>query len=98
MRDGAIGCKKQCDEGEQTVCKACGCPAAGNEQITFTVEGIHDPQGVEIVEKALLRLPGVFHTHVHAHDGKAIVDYNPGRTSVEDMAKALSVAGFVMQR
>lgn len=78
------------------MCQTCGCPAEGNEQIKIHVEGIGSLAAVEQIERALLRLPGVLHVHIHAHDGLAIVDYNPGRTAVADMEKALAVAGYAM--
>jgi copper chaperone len=78
------------------MCQACGCPAEGNEQIKIRVDGIKEAGCVGKIEKALMRLPGVYHVHIHAHDGVTTVDYNPGRTSVEDMGKALDVAGFKM--
>lgn len=76
------------------MCQACGCPSDGNEQVRVRVDGIIGTTCVEKVEKALLRLPGVYHVHVHAHDGMTVVDYNPGRTSIADMDKALEVAGY----
>jgi cation transport ATPase len=78
------------------MCQACGCPAEGNEQVKIHVEGIADAACVEKIQTALLRLPGVYHVHVHAHDGMTAVDYNPGRTSIADMRKALDVAGYQM--
>jgi len=78
------------------MCQACGCPSDKNEQVKICVEVINDAVCVEKIQKALLRLPGVFHVHVHAHDGMTAVDYNPGRTSIADMEKALEVAGYKM--
>jgi copper chaperone CopZ len=78
------------------MCQACGCPAEGNEQVKLRVEGISCGACVAKVEKALMRLPGVYHVHIHAHDGMTTVDFNPGRTSVADMEKALDVAGYKM--
>lgn len=77
------------------MCQTCGCPAAGQEQIKIQVEGVNGAEAMEKIERALLRLPGVFHVHIHA-DGVTTVDYNPGRTPVADMEKALSVAGYKM--
>jgi hypothetical protein len=78
------------------MCQTCGCPAVGNEQIKICVEGINGLKQVEQIERALLRLPGVYHVQICAQDGMTTVDYNPGRTPVADMEKALTVAGFKM--
>ena len=32
------------------------------------------------VEQTLLGLPGVYHVHIHAHDGETTIDYNPEKT------------------
>lgn len=76
------------------MCKSCGCPAEGNAQKTLFVSGLTGQNCVATVEKVLLGLPGVYHVHIHAHDGETTVDYNPALTSFYEMTLALAALGF----
>jgi len=71
------------------VCKACGCPSGANVQIKFFINGYGNSNGKDI-EKRLLALPGVYHVHIHAHDGQATIDYNPARTTLTEITNLLA--------
>ncbi|EGO64046.1 heavy-metal-associated domain-containing protein [Acetonema longum] len=74
------------------MCKFCGCgPSGGNTQIKLIVNGFGNAKEVE---KSLLGLPGVYHVHVHAHDGQTTVDYNPARISPSDITAKLAERGL----
>lgn len=79
------------------MCKSCGCPAEGNTQMKLYVKGFTGNNWVAAVEKALLRLPGVYHVHIHAHDGETIVDYNPTRSSINDIRRTIGELGFTTE-
>ena len=46
------------------------------------------------VESALKSLDGVSRVSVHLRDGKAIVVYDPGRVSLEDVKRVVESAGY----
>ena len=75
------------------MCKTCGCSAEGNTQIKFFVKG-YDNSNVKDVEKNLLGLPGVYHVHIHVHDGQTTIDYNPSRTALSEITAMLAERGL----
>lgn len=80
------------------MCIACQCGSqSGNERITIIIKGIKTSSCAKTIEKTLLGMPGVLHVHVHAHDGQTKIDYNPTRTTLEDIAQKLESAGYHVQ-
>lgn len=75
------------------MCKACGCPSGANVQIKFFINGYGNSNGKDI-EKSLLGLPGVYHVHIHAHDGQTTIDYNPSRTALTEITNLLAAHGL----
>lgn len=76
------------------MCKECGCGETnGNTRLQFTVTGYTTESAAE-VEKALLGLPGVLFTHIHAHDGETTVDYQPSKTKLMDILSVFSSRGL----
>ncbi len=77
------------------MCKSCGCGGEGRKhaQIIFHVEG-YKADNVKDVENFLLNLPGVYHVHIHAHDGQTTIGYNPSDTSIVDIANSLTTYGL----
>lgn len=72
------------------MCKECGCGEMnGNARLHFTAKG-YTEDNVKEVEKSLLGLPGVFHVHIHVHDGETTVEYSPAKTKLMDILGALS--------
>ena len=61
------------------MCAECGCMNSGLNHLQFTVTG-YTEESAASAEKALLSLPGVYHVHVHAHDGETTIDYDPAKT------------------
>ncbi|MBU2702367.1 Zn-dependent membrane protease YugP [Sporomusaceae bacterium BoRhaA] len=74
------------------MCKTCGC-SVGNTQIKFCVKG-YDSTNVKEVEKSLLGLPGVYHVHIHVHDGQTTIDYDPVRTALAEITAMLATRGL----
>lgn len=80
------------------MCKTCNCGSeTDSEQISVTIKGIKTSGCVKIIERSLLGLPGVLHVHVHAHDGKTKIAYNPVRTTIGDIANKLKSEGYHLQ-
>ena len=61
------------------MCANCGCSNNGLNHLQFLVKGYTEEKAQE-AEKALLSLPGVYHVHIHAHDGETTIDYDPAKT------------------
>jgi len=76
------------------MCKDCGCASQGsNSQLKFFVNG-YQPDNVDQVEQTLLGLPGVYHVHIHAHDGETTIDYNPLKTRLSEITAVFSASGL----
>ncbi len=75
------------------MCKSCGCQAQGNSQAKFYVKGFNE-NNVKETEKALLGLVGVYHVHIHVHDGLTAIDYNPGHTPLAEITAMLAARGL----
>lgn len=75
------------------MCKDCGCSAEKNSQIKLYVNG-YDNSNVKAIERSLLGLPGVYHVHIHAHDGQTTIDYNPAKTPLADITAILTERGL----
>ncbi|WP_110954404.1 hypothetical protein [Massilibacillus massiliensis] len=76
------------------MCTECGCAAQGsNTRIQFFVKG-YQTDNVEPVERTLLGLPGVYHVHIHAHDGQTTIDYNPAKTRLSEITEVFTKHGL----
>ena len=77
------------------MCKECGCGHEGgaNTRLQFIVHGYTEEIAHE-VETELLGMPGVLYVHIHAHDGETTVDYNPEKTKLGEILKALHARGL----
>ena len=75
------------------MCKECGCGEnGGNTRLQFTAKG-YTPENASLVEKNLLGLAGVLYVHIHAHDGKTTIDYNPSKTKLREILKVFDDHG-----
>lgn len=75
------------------MCKDCGCSAARNSQVRFYVHG-YDGGNAGEIERSLLGLPGVYHVHIHVHDGQTTIAYDPDVTPLATIAGALTNRGL----
>ena len=75
------------------MCKNCGCSSGRNAQIQLYVKG-YDKNDAKDVERSLLGLSGVYHVHIHAHDGQTTIDYNPSLTSLNDITSLMFESGL----
>jgi P-type Cu+ transporter len=64
------------------------------KQITLKIVGMHCAGCAFNVEKALKDVSGVSAAAVNLNAGKAVVDYDPDKTSDKEMVKAVQKAGF----
>lgn len=64
------------------------------ESLALSISGMHCAVCVQAIEKALLTLPGITSVSVNLGTGQAYLTYYPDVTSLEDMKKAVSAAGF----
>lgn len=66
-------------------------------QTTLQIEGMRCENCVKTITTTLETLPGIQQAKVNLQAGTAVVDYEPGRTPVEDMAAAVTAEGFATQ-
>jgi copper chaperone len=64
------------------------------ENVEIRVEGMHCDGCVKSVTRTLSALPGVEKVEVSLAEGKAAVAYDPGRTGIADLRRAVERAGF----
>lgn len=71
-----------------------GCCSPATRQITLKVQGMTCDHCKRSVEKALETLGGVEKVAVDLAAGEAVVTYDPGRVTVEELKKAVTQAGY----
>jgi cation transport ATPase len=76
------------------MCKTCGCPSSGNEQLEMRIDGIVNEGCIEQVKVLLMGLPGVLHVEYLAAQSTWLVDFNPRHTTEEMMRQEVSNLGY----
>lgn len=66
-------------------------------QTTLQIEGMRCGNCVNTVTSTLEGLPGIERAKVNLESGTAVVEYDPQQTPAEDMASAVTTAGFATQ-
>ncbi|RAM49991.1 MAG: ATPase P [Hapalosiphonaceae cyanobacterium JJU2] len=51
----------------------------------------------EVIERAIHSLPGIGECSVNSTEKRATIEYNPQRTNLETIQKALETAGYTTQ-
>lgn len=69
-------------------------PGAPLAQVVLQVDGMTCPTCSYRVSKALVGLPGVNNAEVSLERGRAVVTYEEGKVTVEQMIKAIEQAGY----
>jgi len=62
--------------------------------VTLEVQGMNCAACPITVKKALKNVPGVSHVNVNYKSGIAEVDYDPNKTSADELAKAVTTVGY----
>jgi len=68
--------------------------AAGPEQVTLRIDGMHCASCVAAVEKSLTKVPGVEFASVNLATESAQVGYDPRSIRFEDLSAAVGAAGY----
>lgn len=76
------------------MCKTCGCHGGKIEKSTLTVEGMTCNHCKAAVEKAVRALPGVMAAEVDLPAKTLKIDYDPAKSSLDDIKKAVDDAGY----
>lgn len=77
------------------MCLTCGCLFGGKgNKLRFKVEG-YSKESIDQTKRTLLGLPGVYSVHIHAHDGETTINYNPAKTSINDLTAVFTKAGLI---
>jgi copper ion binding protein len=71
-----------------------GAGVPGRRRVELPVAGLTCPKCVQAVERALLAVPGVARATVNLAQGRAFVEYDPGRTTVAALHDAVKAAGY----
>jgi copper chaperone len=78
------------------MCKTCGCHGAKLEKVVLTVEGMSCDHCKNAIQKAVRSLPGVMAAEVDLIAKCLQVDFDPAKTSLEDIKAAVDDAGYVV--
>lgn len=69
-------------------------PGRSLTQVTLKVDGMTCPTCTYRVSNALVKLPGVKEAEVSLERGQAVVEYDEGKVTVEQMVEAIKQAGY----
>ncbi|MBP2654558.1 MAG: hypothetical protein H6Q73_2127 [Firmicutes bacterium] len=75
------------------MCKTCGCPTDQKPQLQFFLKGVNN-ENLKATERYLLGLPGIYHVHIHVHDGQTTIAYNPLHFSPANITEILAERGL----
>ncbi len=78
------------------MCKSCGCHGPELQHITVTVEGMSCGHCKNAVEKAVKGLPGVLAAEVDLTAKSLQVDFDPAKTSLQDIKDVVEDAGYTI--
>jgi len=78
------------------MCKSCGGPGPELQHITVTVEGMSCGHCKNAVEKAVKGLPGVLAAEVDLAAKSLQVDFDPAKTSLQDIKDVVEDAGYTI--
>jgi hypothetical protein len=77
------------------MCKTCGC-AAGTQQLRFQVKGNEQPIELQTLYTDLIGAPGVLQVTTDEKSGQLAVDFNPQRTSQQELEQRLTGLGYTI--
>jgi hypothetical protein len=75
------------------MCKTCGC-AAGTQQLRALVKKKDQPNDLQALYTALLGAPGVLQVTTEEASGQLAVDFNPQRTSQQEIEQQIAGLGY----
>ncbi len=76
------------------MCKECGCAADKTERQTINVPGISCGHCKEVIEAALLKLPGVMAADVNVETKDVVIDFKGTEVSTAQIVAAIEAVGF----
>lgn len=76
------------------MCKTCGCHGGNLDKQILTVEGMSCNHCKNAVEKAVLGLPGVLAANVDLGAKTLTVEFDTGKSKLEDIKAAIDEAGY----
>src|SRR5215211_7532144 len=82
------------DQSGQAMTTTLTSPTQTTVDVTFPVTGMTCASCVNRVEKAIGKVPGVERAAVNLATERATVSYDPGQTTVADIAAAVERAGY----
>ena len=77
------------------MCKTCGC-AAGTQQLWLQVKGNEQPLGLQSLCADLIGAPGVLQVTTDEKSGQLTVDFNPQRTSQQELEQRVTGMGYTI--
>lgn len=77
------------------MCKTCGC-AAGAQQLRFQVKRNEQPIELQALYTDLIGAPGVLQVEIEEQSAQLSVDFNPQRTSQQDIEQLINGLGYTI--
>ncbi len=77
------------------MCKTCGC-AAGTKQLRFHVKRNEQPIELQTLYTDLIGAPGVLQVETEEKTGQLSVDFNPQRTSQQEIEQRVTGLGYAI--
>lgn len=77
------------------MCKTCGC-AAGAQQLRFQVKRHEQPIELQELYTDLIGAPGVLQVEIEEKSGQLTVDFNPLRTSQQELEQRITGLGYAI--
>ena len=77
------------------MCKTCGC-AAGTQQLRFQIERNDQQLELQALYTDLIGAPGVLQVEPEEESGQLAVDFNPQRTSQQEIEQRITGLGYTI--
>jgi len=77
------------------MCKTCGC-AAGTQQLWLEVRKNEQTIELQSLYTDLIGAPGVLQVETEEHSGQLTVDFNPQRTSQQEIEQRITGLGYTI--
>ncbi|WP_197409747.1 heavy-metal-associated domain-containing protein, partial [Haloferax profundi] len=93
------GCDDACDVDSEAGSQSVGVtdPDAARSRAEFGVPDMDCPSCAGKVESSVRRLDGIGDIDPQVTTGRLVVDYDPGRTSIDDIRASIEGAGYAVE-
>jgi len=78
------------------MCRTCGCGAGHTIQLELQVRDGDGRTGLQFLHDRLMGSPGILQVNVDEGSGKVLADFNPQRTSRQEVEDVVAEAGYAV--